>query len=60
LTLLATCGLSQYHESLTALGVNSVDDLKELDEKDFEQEAGMKRVEVKRLIRRLRPQDGSE
>ena len=58
--VLATCGLSQYHESLTALGVNSVDDLKELDEKDFEREAGMKRVEVKRLIRHLRPQDGSE
>ena len=56
--VLATCNLSQYHESLTALGVESVGDLKELDEEDFEREAGMKKVEAKRLLWHLKPQHG--
>ena len=33
----------QYNDSLTALGVESVDDLKELDDEDFERLAGMRK-----------------
>lgn len=51
--VLSTCHLSQYLASLTALGVEGVEDLKELDPEDFELEVGMKKVEVKRLMRSL-------
>jgi hypothetical protein len=53
--LLATCRLDQYLDGLTKLGVESVEDMKELDPEDFELEVGMKKVEVKRLLCHLNP-----
>ena len=51
--LLSNANLSKYHAKLTELGVQSVDDLKDLDESDYETEVGMKKIEVKRLLRSL-------
>ena len=51
--LLSNANLSKYHAKLTELGVQSVDDFKDLDESDYETEVGMKKMEVKRLLRSL-------
>ena len=81
--LLAASRLSQYLAGLTTLGVESVEDMKELGPEDFELEVvstqaapipsfpgrslrdclwsqGMKKVEVKRLIRHLKSNSGAE